>query len=120
VPTYNSLRERKLSGLVSDLVQFDADSIRQIARAQRRREPDVWVIDPDRYEQNGRILRDSDSARMVGYSKTDRILYATDGCNSCARLMPEILPALSAAELRSFADKNGVPIELLEYLVSLL
>ena len=118
--TFNCLQGRALSTSASDLVQFDADSIRQIAKSRHAREPNIWVVDPERYEQNGRILRDSESARMLAYSKADLTVYATDGCNSCARQVPAKLRSLDPAELRAFADENGLPVELLQYLVSLL
>ena len=56
------LRPRQLSAGASDLIQFDADSIKQIAKPD---EPDFWVADPDKYERDGRILRDSESPRML-------------------------------------------------------
>ena len=89
LPTFNGLGERKLSAAGADLVQFDADSIRQIVRARQGVEPDVWVVDPERYEKNGRVLRDSESPRMLAYSRHDGTLYATDGCNSCAKEVRE-------------------------------
>jgi hypothetical protein len=101
------LHPRRLSGAASELVQFDADSIRQIARPDQ---PDFWVADPDKYERNGRLLRDSDSPRMLAYSTTRQMLYSTDGCNSCARQVPD-------DQLKSAPD---VPTDLLNYLVSLL
>ena len=120
MPTFNCLRKRELSAPVSELIQFDADSIRRVARARQGSAPDVWVVDPDRYEQNGRTLRDSELARMVAYSKAEQLLYATDGCNSCVREVSEKLGGLAPAELRTFADENGLPLELLQHLVSLL
>ena len=103
----NFLRSPQLSPFGFELVRFDADSIRQIAKPD---EPDFWVADPDQYERNGRVLRDSESSRMLAYSSGRQILYATDGCNACARHVP-------ADQLKSFAD---APAELLEYLLSLL
>jgi hypothetical protein len=111
------LREQQLSGAGSELVQFDADSIKQIARPD---EPDLWVADPHRYERNGRILRDSERPRMLAYSSARQTLYATDGCNSCARHLPAKLKEFAPEELRTFADENELPIELLQYLISLL
>ena len=99
------LRPRPLSGPASDLVQFDVDSIRQIARPD---EPDFWVADPDKYERNGRVLRDSESPRMLAYSSKAEVLYATDGCNACATHVP-------ANQLKSCPD---VPAELLNCLAT--
>src|SRR5262245_52643661 len=78
------LNERNLSSKAADLIDFDVESIGQIVAAGRGNAPTVWLADPDQYEQNGRILRDSPSARLLAYSAQDHVLYATDGCNSCA------------------------------------
>jgi hypothetical protein len=107
----NFFRERPLSQAAADLVQFDADSIRQVASAQHSAAPDVWLADPDGYEKNGRVLRDNESARMLAYSTKDHILYATDGCNSCARKLNGSLEAVEA---------NDIRIEFLQQLVSLV
>ncbi|HLH31518.1 MAG TPA: hypothetical protein VKY31_09965 [Terriglobia bacterium] len=106
----NFLRERSLSAAASDLVEFDADSIRRLGEA------DVWVADPDAYEKNGRVLRDSETPRMLAYSSAKHVLYATDGCNSCA--IAADLKAVS--NLKEFAEENEVPLDLLERLTSLL
>ena len=116
----NFLRERKLSQAASDLIQFDADSIRQVVSAQHLTVPDVWLADPDSYENNGRILRDSESPRLLAYSTTDRILYATDGCNSCSRRVRMDLEQLPAGELKEFAENNELRLELLETLRALI
>ena len=101
----NYFRERTLSQAASDLIQFDADSIRQIAKPD---DPDFWVADPDKYEKNGRVLRDSESPRMLAYSSKKQILYATDGCNACAKV---VLPD----QLTSVPD---APADLLNYLAA--
>src|SRR5262245_35418002 len=113
-------RERELSQGASDLIQFDADSIRQVVSSQRLTNPDVWLADPDAYETSGRILRDSDSPRMLAYSTKDHVLYATDGCNSCARRVPASLGMLPSGELKQFAEQNDLRMELLETLVSMI
>ena len=115
----NYYSERALSTAAADLIQFDADSIHQIVSAQRLSTPDIWLVDPDAYEKNGRILRDSESPRMLAYSKRDHALYATDGCNSCARRLPAQVDTLSADELKEFARENELRIELLEHLAAL-
>jgi hypothetical protein len=120
LPEFNCFLGRKLSPAASNLVRFDAESIQQVVSAERGGHPNLWVIDPAQYEKNGRVLRDSDSPRMLAYSSADQMLYATDGCNSCARRVPAGLKKLSAAELKSFAEENELRLELLEYLVSLL
>lgn len=97
----NFLRERALSPAAMNLVEFDADSIRRLGN------PDVWIADPDAYEKNGRVLRDAESPRMLAYSKKDRVLYATDGCNTCAREVNltsvEDLPVDLVEELKRLA-----------------
>lgn len=117
---FNYHLDRQLSQKALDLVQFDADSIRQVAAAERLASPEVWLIDPNAYERNGRILRDSESARMLAYSFKDHTLYATDGCNSCARRLPAKLETLSADELTLFAHENELRKELLENLTQLV
>jgi|SRR5262245_3436085 len=106
-------REQALSQAASDLMRFDADSIQNLVSARRLASPDVWLADPDAYEKNGRVLRDSDSPRMLAYSTMDRVLYATDGCNACIRQVePE--------ELKTLALKNEVRLDLIERLLSLI
>src|SRR5438105_633118 len=111
----NFFRERKLTQAAADLVQFDADSIKQVVSSQHMDNPDVWLADPDAYEKNGRVLRDSESPRMLAYSTSDHMLYATDGCNACARKV-----ALPSSDLKQFAADNELRMELLETLVSLI
>jgi hypothetical protein len=120
VPVLNCFRKRKLSSAATHLVEFDAQSIGQVVSADGGGSPDVWLVDPDQYERNERLLRDSESPRMLAYSIKDQILYGTDGCNVCARHVPAKLQALPPDQLRSFADENELRLELLEYLVSLL
>jgi hypothetical protein len=111
----NYLRERTLSAAANDLIEFDVDSIRRMGG-----DPDVWLVDPDQYEKNGRVLRDSESLRMLAYSKKDHMLYATDGCNSCTREVPAELQTLRPEALQQFAEENALHLELLLRLVSLL
>jgi len=109
----NLFREQDLSQAASDLMRFDADSIQHLVSARRLASPDIWLADPDAYEKNGRLLRDSDSPRMLAYSTMDRVLYATDGCNACIR---EVGPE----ELKTLAEKNEVRLDLIEKLLSLI
>jgi hypothetical protein len=110
----NFFHQRALSAAASELIEFDADSIRRLGS------PDVWLVDPDAYEKNGRILRDTDSPRMLAYSTKDRLLYATDGCNSCTRRLATDLKQLPPEELKRFAEENELRLELLEQLVTLV
>jgi hypothetical protein len=116
----NFFQERKLSQAASDLIQFDADSIRQVAAGQHDAPPDVWLADPDAYEKNGRVLRDSDSPRMLAYSTMSNVLYATDGCNSCVHHVSAELASLADDELKQFAAQNDIRPELLQGLAALL
>lgn len=116
----NFCRARDLSRAASDLVQFDADSIRQVVSAQHRSHPDVWLADPDAYEKNGRTLRDSESPRMLAYSIKDQILYTTDGCNSCVHHVSAKLESFAEDQLKQCAAENNIPAELLQHLAALL
>ena len=115
----NYLMERNLSEGARDLIGFDMDSIRQVVSAQRGHEPDVWLADPDFYERDGRVLRDSPSSRLLAYSRSDRLIYATDGCNACIRGLDVALESLTDSELQSFAEDNDLRLELLERLAEL-
>src|SRR5262245_4844470 len=116
----NFFSDRVLSESASNLIRFDEDSIRQIVSARRLAAPDIWLVDPDSYEKNGRVLRDSNSARMLAYSTKDQILYATDGCNACTRSVGADLESLGPAELKGFAEQNELRLELLERLASIV
>jgi len=116
----NYFRETKLSPKAAELVQFDVDSIKQVVAAERLTMPDVWLADPDEYERNGRIRRDSESPRLLAYSKKTRTLYGTDGCNSCARRVPAELTALEEDDLIAFARDNELRMDLLKRLIALI
>jgi hypothetical protein len=77
------LHDGQLSEKAHELIQFDVDSIKQIVSGQHLPIPDVWLVDPDQYEHNGRLLRDSTTSRLVAYSTQTKTFYATDGCNTC-------------------------------------
>jgi hypothetical protein len=104
----NFLRQRSISAAASDLVDFDADSIRRVGK------PDVWLADPDAYEKNGRVLRDSQRPRMLAYSTREHVLYATDGCNTCT----VNVDLKAVTDLKGFAEENELPFELLDNLRS--
>ena len=104
----NFVRQCSLSAAASDLIEFDADSIRRAGK------PDVWLADPDAYEKNGRVLRDSENLRMLAYSTREHVLYATDGCNTCT----VNVDLKAVTDLKSFAEENELPVELLEKLRS--
>ena len=116
----NYVNDRLLSPKALDLVQFDQDSIRQTAAGQEAKDPTLYVADPERYEKNGRVLRDSERPRLLAYSPADNTLYANDGCNSCVHRLPITLKSFSEDQLRAFADDNNVPRELLERVAALV
>lgn len=107
-------RERALSPAAQSLIQFDADSIRRLGDA------DVWLADPDQYEKNGRLFRDSETTRMLAYSRKDHVIYATDGCNSCASELTARLEDLPADALNQFAHDHEIRLELLQHLITLI
>src|SRR5215475_1608812 len=106
----NFLRQRTLSTPALDLIDFDADSIRRVGN------PDIWLADPDAYEKNGRVLRDTESPRMLAYSTGKHVLYATDGCNTCT----VNVDLKAVTDLKGFAEENELPFELLEKLRSFI
>ena len=112
--------EHPLTSKANDLVQFDMDSIRQIVASRHGKQPELWLADPDQYERNGQILRDSTSPRLLACSPDGRTLYVTDGCNSCTHDLNESLMALSTPQLQQLAEDNGIRIELLEKLATLV
>jgi hypothetical protein len=88
------LNDREMPPKAEELIDFDMDSIRQIAKAERLKAPELWLANPDQYEETGRILRDSTSPRMLAYSPERMVLFATDGCNSCAHFLAADLKEL--------------------------
>jgi hypothetical protein len=105
--------QRSLSSKAEDLVRFDMDSIRQVIAAQHGSAPELWLADPDEYERNGRVLRDSTSPRLLAYSAHTKQLYVTDGCNSCSHALPEELEKLTSGQLQELARTTGIRLELL-------
>lgn len=113
------LTDQPLSAKAQDLVQFDMDSIRQAAAGARAAAPTLFLAAPDQYEHNGRLLRDSTTPRLLGYSASDHVLYANDGCNSCTHRLSTDLRSLNKDQLRVFAEENKVPENLLGKIVEL-
>jgi hypothetical protein len=94
------------------------DSLRQVAQAKTGIVPELWMVDPDQYEKDGRVLRDSTTPRLLAYSPETRSLYVTDGCNSCAHDLVIDLTALNEAELGEVSRKNDIRLELLQKLTA--
>jgi hypothetical protein len=103
----NYLRPRTLSAEAAELIQFDVASLKQVVAGRRGDTPDTWIVDPDQYEKDGRVLRDSPTYRLVAYSSKDHVLYASDGCNACSR------------EMTDFRNVSDIPSDLLDRLASL-
>ena len=80
----------------------------------------IYLADPTQYERNGRLLRDSTSPRLLGYSPDDHILYANDGCNSCTHRLSGDLKALDKQEREAFAAANKIRHELVERIAELV
>lgn len=111
-------KDHPLSSKAEQLVQFDVDSIRQVVAARHGQAPQFWLADPDQYERNGRLLRDSSTPRLLAYAADSRTVYVTDGCNSCVHEVGVDLKTLSADQLLRFAERNKIPFELLENLAA--
>ena len=47
------------------------------------------------------------------------MIYATDGCNSCARRLAVSLESLTDSQLQAFAEDNDLRIDLLQRLIDL-
>lgn len=114
------LVERDLSEKAEELIAFDMDSIRQIAAGEHINAPEIWLINPDQYEKAGRIQRDSTSARMLAYSPERHIVFATDGCNSCAHHLDRDLKGFDHNDLAAFADQSEIQLELVESLANIV
>jgi len=99
-----------------DLVRFDMDSVRQMVRADRESEPEVWIVDPEGYLSNGHPLRDSDAIRLIAYVPASGTIYATDGCNSCRHRPGKRIEELDGPELEETFTGTQLPATMLEEL----
>ena len=114
------LNDRDVPPKAQELIDFDMDSIRQVAKAERLKAPELWLANPDQYEATGRILRDSTSPRMLAYSPERKVLFATDGCNSCAHFLAADLKELDEENLKAFANDSKIEPVLLNRMVAIL
>jgi len=108
-----------LSEKARDLVEFDCASVLQAVAGRRGQQPSVFLADPERYERNGRVLRDSEQPRLLAYSPDDKTLYANDGCNSCIHHLDVDLRGLDEPGLRALAAANKIPEELMTGIAAL-
>jgi hypothetical protein len=102
------------------LIDFDMDSIRQVAASDRLKAPELWLANPEQYEMNGRILRDSTSPRMLAYSAERKVLFATDGCNSCTHFLSADLTELDADTLGTLSQESDIKPDLLDRMIAIL
>ena len=107
------LTERHLSTKADELVQFDMDSIQRVIASRHGEQPKLWLADPDQYERDGRILRDSTTPRLLAYTPNSKTIYVTDGCNSCSHELEADPKALGRDQLERFAEGTGIPIRFL-------
>jgi len=114
------MNDRDVAPKAQELIDFDMDSIRLIAKAEQVRPPELWLANPDQYEDTGRILRDSTSPRLLAYSPERKVLFATDGCNSCAHFLTADLGELDAGALTAFANESKIEPKLLARMVAIL
>ena len=112
--------ELELSEGVNALVAFDVDSIRQVVASERGDAPDLWLVAPEGYEENGHPIRDSPNIRLIAYSKNAHIVYATDGCNSCRHILKAPLETNTDEELRILSEQKQLPQALLQGLARLI
>ena len=112
--------DERLSAEANELVEFDVDSIRQVLAAERGEEPDVWMVAPNGYQAKGHPLRDSDSIRLVAYSRSSRIVYGTDGCNTCRHILDTPLETNTDEELATLAEQTQLPQSLLQGLARII
>jgi len=108
-----------LSKAAERLVEFDADSLRQLVAAEGAAEPEVWLADPEGYQEGDHTKRDSESIRLVGYSTDAQIVYATDGCNACRHRLDARLEMFPEEELNRLSEHTQLPRHLLERLAEL-
>ena len=100
------------------LVDFDMESIRRMISAQHDPAPTMWVAAPEGYQQDGHILRDNESIRLVAYVPYSGTIYATDGCNSCRHSSRIEKATLDDLELLS--ERTQLPFAMLRMLALLV
>jgi hypothetical protein len=112
--------DRELQGPAQELVDFDVHSLLQLVAAERNPEPEFWLADPDGYEHEGHVLRDSSATRLMAYSREARIVYATDGCNACRHVLETALDGCAPDELKKVSTYTRLPFEMLERVAMLI
>ena len=112
--------ERELQDSAKELVDFDVGSLLLVVAAERQPEPEFWLAEPGGYEDQGHVLRDSDTIRLMAYSPGPRIIYATDGCNSCRHVLETSLDGCERADLKAVSAYTQLPLKMLERLAGLI
>jgi hypothetical protein len=113
------LGNKTLSSKALDLLHFDRDSILQAVAGRGGAQPTVFVADPERYEHNGRLLRDSETPRLVAYAPDDNTLYANDGCNSCTHVLQMRMKDLDESKAAELSRTARIPEELVKAIAKL-
>jgi hypothetical protein len=57
---------------------------------------------------------------MLAYSPERKVLFATDGCNSCAHFLAADLKELDERALKTFANESKIEPKLLARMVAIL
>jgi hypothetical protein len=57
---------------------------------------------------------------MLAYSPERKVLFATDGCNSCAHFLAADLKELDEGALTTFANESKIEPKLLARMVAIL
>ncbi len=108
-----------LSDEARRLVDFDIQSIERLVAAERTGEPDAWLADPDGYQEDGHVRRDSDLIRLVAYARHAGVIYSTDGCNACRHSLERPLEAANDAELENVSRLTQLPLAMLRKIVEI-
>ena len=112
--------EESLSEKAKELVEFDMSSIRQLVAAERGEAPELWLVAPEGYQTKGHPLRDSESTRLIAYSKHSRVVYGTDGCNACRHALNTPLETNNDEDLAALSEQTQLPQSLLLALVRII
>ena len=110
----------QLSAEATERVEFDVGSIRQVVAAEGGDEPDAWLVDPNGYQANGHSLRDSDTIRLIAYSKSSWIVYGTDGCNTCRHILDRPLETTPDDKLAALSEQTQLPRSLLGHIARMI
>lgn len=94
-------------------VRFDVESLSQVIRSTGESAPGQWLARPEGYQEDGHVLRDSEAIRLIAWSASSPVLYATDGCNSCRHVLDKPFGAMSEDELQALSNRTQIPRTML-------